>query len=219
MWCFPAQTSPALASLLLVGPKVPRAFAWRCGISQRILFSISEWFGSPIMWIVPRGRASSKASSVSYLSWSNQRLGLTSASSTLVFYWSTNFFSGAQPNELIQEASKALQAVLCCVPLFLVEDTSTVDFVPRISSHGKWFSVVRLISDLGEEFVDSFLKNHVDSLPHLIFTVPHTFLLLFEWGLFPGGCSQSSFHRSNVLLQPSIHLDVCHEVPEVARRV
>ncbi|GFZ18449.1 hypothetical protein Acr_27g0001880 [Actinidia rufa] len=55
----------------------------------------------------------------------------------------------------------------------------------RVSSHGFGLSEVRFVLDLGEEFIDWFLKNHIDSLPHPVLVNNRVLLTLFERALTP----------------------------------
>ncbi|GFZ22068.1 hypothetical protein Acr_29g0012300 [Actinidia rufa] len=64
-------------------------------------------------------------------------------------------------NKLFQVCS-----FLACAPFPHERGISTADYVSWDIPHGKWLSVVRLVSNLGEEFVNWFFENHVDALPH-----------------------------------------------------
>ena len=74
-------------------------------------------------------------------------------------------------NELIQ---KSLYGSIGYVPLFLYESTfSLLIAFFGISSHESRFSIVRLVLNSSEEFVNWFLKNHIDAQPHSISIVSH----------------------------------------------
>ena len=81
--------------------------------------------------------------------------------------------------------------------------------------HGESLFGVWLVWDPGEEFVDWFFENYVNSLSNPSFTVFRTFLPFFEHAIFLGESSQSSFGLPNIILQPSMHLYSRYEILEV----